>query len=99
MNQNYKWVCKLTVLVWPEGKRKVEEVNFSITKVLPFTPNRGLGVEFLGMPIYTTPVLVCYIEDGDYFEVFMYIGSRKHNEYCTDRDVEKLESHGWTRGE
>lgn len=99
MKQVYKWVCRLTILVQSEDRRKTEEVEFSITKTLPFTPHRGLDVHLNGMPIEATPSQVCYVEDGGFFEVFLHIGSREHDEYYDGEDIKELESHGWTRDE
>jgi len=96
MKQVYKWVCRLTVLVSSEKKGKVKEVNFSITKTLPFTPHLGLDVEFFGMPIEATPSQVCYVEDGNYFEVFLHIGNTESGDYYGDEDIKVLELFGWT---
>lgn len=97
MNQAYKWVCSIGVLVKSEEGGVVSEVYFSITKSLPFVPQLGLDVEFCGMPTEARLSQVCYVEDGNHFEVFMHIGDIESGYYYSDSIISDLESHGWTR--
>lgn len=74
-------------------------VELSINKVLPFTPQPGLDVEFLGMPIEASLSQVCYVEKENHFEVFMHIGDRETGFYYSNDHIKELESCGWTRDE
>lgn len=97
MNQVYKWVCSLGVLVKSEEGDRPEEVYFSITKSLPFEPQLGLDVEFCGMPNEAPLSQVCYVEEGNHFEVFMHIGDMANDIYYSNSAIKVLESRGWKR--
>jgi hypothetical protein len=93
----YKWVCRLTVLVAVEENRKSREVAFTINKSFPFVPQLGLDVHFLGMPTEARLSQVCYVEEGNSFEVFIHIGDSELGIFYDKSILDNLVGHGWMR--